>query len=42
MSEVRDFILTVLKKGSVVSVVSEVKDCGDRGQRFHFNSTEVK
>ena len=42
MSVVRDFILTVVKKDSVVSVVSEVKQRSERSQIFHFNSSEVK
>ena len=42
MSLVRDFILTVVKKNSVVSVVSEVKQRSERSQIFHFNSSELK
>ena len=42
MSVVRDFILTVVKKDSVVSVVSEVKQRSERSQIFYFNSSEVK
>ena len=42
MSVVRDFILTVVKKDSVVSVVSEVKQRSERSQIFHFNSSEIK
>ena len=49
---VRCFILTVVKKDSLVSVVSEVKQrskrsqilkhCPERSQRFPFNSSKVK
>ena len=42
MSVVRDFILTVVKKDSVVSVVSEVKQFSELIQIFHFNICEVK
>ena len=42
MSVVRDFILTVVKKDSVVSVVSETKQRSERSQIFPFNSSEVK
>ena len=42
MSLVRDFILTVVKKNSVVSVVSGVKQRSERSQIFHFNSSELK
>ena len=42
MSVVRDFILTVVKKDSVVSVVSEEKQRNERSQIFHFNSSEIK
>ena len=42
MNVVRYFILTVVKKDSVVSVVSEVKQCSERSQIFHFNSRKVK
>ena len=42
MSVVKDFILTVVKKDSVVSVVSEVKQRNERSQIFHFNSSEIK
>ena len=42
MSVVRDFILTVVKKDSVVSVVSEDKQYSERSQIFHFNSSKVK
>ena len=42
MSVVRDFILTVVKKDSVVSVVSEVKQRSERSQIFYFNSSEIK
>ena len=42
MSVVRDFILTVVKKGRVVSVVSEVKQRSKRNQIVHFNSSEVR
>ena len=42
MSVVRNLILTVVKKDSVVSVVSEVKQRSERSQIFHFNSSEVK
>ena len=42
MSVVRDFILTVVKKDSLVSVVSEVKQRSERSQRFPFNSSEAK
>ena len=42
MSVVRDFILTAVKKDSVVSIVSEVKQRSEHSQRFHFNSSEVK
>ena len=36
------FYLTVVKKDSVVSVVSEVKQRSVRSQIFHFYSSEVK
>ena len=39
VSVVRDFILAVVKKDSVVSVVSEVKQRNERSQRVHFNSS---
>ena len=39
---VRDFILTVVKKDSVVSAVSEVKQRSESSQTFHFNSSESK
>ena len=42
MSVVRCFILTVVKKDSVVSVVSKVKQRSERSQIFHLNSSEVK
>ena len=42
MSAVRYLILTIEKKGSVVSVVSEVIQRSEPGQIFHFNSSEVK
>ena len=42
MNEVRDFFLIVVKKGSIVSVVSEEKQRSERSQIFHFNSSEVK
>ena len=42
MSVVRDFILTVVKKDSVVGVVSEAKQRSERSQIFHFNRSEVK
>ena len=42
MNEVRDFFLIVVKKGSIVSVVSEEKQRSERGQIFHFNSSESK
>ena len=42
MSVVRDFILTVVKKDSVVSVVSEVKQLSESSQIFDFNSAESK
>ena len=42
MSVVRCFILTVVKKDNVVSVVSEVKHSRERSQIFQFNSSEVK
>ena len=42
MSVVRDFILTVVKKDSVVSVVSEVKQLSESSQIFDFNSDESK
>ena len=42
MSVARYFILTVVKKDSVVSVVCEVKQRSERSQIFHFNSSEVK
>ena len=42
MSAVRYLILTSEKKDSLVSVVSEVKQCSEPGQIFHFNSSEVK
>ena len=50
MSVVKNFILTVVKKESEVSVISaisrvsgsEVKLCRERSQRFHFNSSESK
>ena len=38
----RDFILTVVKKDSVVSVVSEEKQPNERSQRFPFNSSESR
>ena len=41
MSVVTDFILTVVKKDSVMRVVSEVKQCMEHSQIFHFNSSEV-
>ena len=43
MSEVRDFFLIVVKKGSIVSVVSEEKQQrSERSQIFPFNSGESK
>ena len=42
MNEVRDFFLIVVKKGSIVSVVSEEKQRSERSQVFHFNSSDVK
>ena len=42
MSVDRYFILTVVKKDSVVSVVSEVKQRSERSQIFHFNGSESK
>ena len=42
MSVVRDVLLTVVNKDSVVSVVSEVKHRSERTQRFHFNNSKVK
>ena len=41
MSEVRDFFLIVVKKGSIVSVVSEEKQRSERSQIFLFQSSEV-
>ena len=42
MSVARDFILTVVKRDSIVSIVSEVKQCKGRSQRYHFKSSEIK
>ena len=42
MSVVRYFILTVVKKDSVVSVVSEVRQRSEGSQIFYFNSSEVR
>ena len=42
MSVVRSFILTVVKKDSLVSVVSKVKQRSEGSQIFHLNSSEVK
>ena len=42
MSVVEDFVLTVVKKDSVASVVSEVEQRSERSQIFYFNSSEVK
>ena len=42
MSLAKYFILTVVKKDSVGSVVCEEKQCSERSQIFHFNSSEVK
>ena len=42
MSVVRCFILTVVKKDRVVSVVSKVKQRSERSHIFYSNSSEVK
>ena len=42
MSAFRYFILTVVNKDSVMSVVSEVKQRSERSQIFNFNKSEVK
>ena len=42
MSLAKYFILTVVKKDSVGSVVCEEKQRSERSQIFHFNSSEVK
>ena len=42
MSVLRDFTLTVVKKDSLVSVVSEVKQRSERSQGFPFDSSDVK
>ena len=42
MSVVRDFIITAVKKDSVVSVVSEERQPSEHSQIFHFDSSEVK
>ena len=42
VSVVRYFISIVVKKNSVVSVVSEEKLRSERSQIFHFNSSEEK
>ena len=42
VSVTTDFHLTVAKKDSVVSVVSEVKQRSGRSQTLRFNSSESK
>ena len=42
MSIVRDFIVTVVNKDSVVSQVIAVNHRSEHGQRFHLNSSEVE
>ena len=42
MSVVRYFVLTVVKKDSVVTAVIEEKQRSQRSQRFHFNGSEVR
>ena len=42
VSIVRYFILIVVKENSVVSIVSEEKQCSEHSQRFRFNSSESK
>ena len=42
VSVVKYFILIVVKKNYVGSVLSEEKQRSERGQTFHFDSSEVK
>ena len=42
MSVVRDFHVIVVKKGSIVSVVSEEKQRSEPSQIFPFNTGESK
>ena len=42
MSVVSDFILMVVKKIGVVSLVSEATRHSERSQRFHLNSSKLK
>ena len=42
VSVVKYFILIVVKKNYVGSVLSEEKQRSERGQIFHFDSSEVK
>ena len=42
VSVVRHFILKVVKKNSLVSIVNEEKQRSERSQIFHLNSSESK